>query len=118
MLRTVIAILLILVGIVGIAGGIWGFSLRIDNDVDPRLLSAAQTVLEYADSAMTSADDWLSNVTGGKATVTSFINDLVGDSIDLDSNQSVSWFACLHALEILLCGIIGVETGLLMLRAR
>ena len=118
MIRTLIAILLILVGIVGIAGGVWGFSLQVGSEVDPTVLNAAKTVLNYADSAMSSADNWVSSITGGKATVTNFINDMVGDGVDLTSDWSVSWFAFSHALEILLCGIIGVETGLLMFKSR
>lgn len=117
-MRTLIAILLILVGVVGIAGGIWGFSLRAGSEVDPTVLNAAKTVLDYTDGAMTAADDWLSGLTGGKSTFTGIINDMVGNGVDLTSDWSVSWFACLHALEILLCGIIGVETGLLMFKFR
>ncbi|MBQ2954226.1 MAG: hypothetical protein IJE07_11915 [Clostridia bacterium] len=118
MFRTLIAILLILVGIVGIAGGIWGFSLQIGSDVDPNVLNAAKTALEYADSAVNTADDWLSEVTGGKFTLTGVLNDAVGDGIDLTNELSVKTFAYFHALEILLCGIIGVETGLLMFKSR
>ena len=115
-MRTLIAILLILVGLVGIAGGIWGFSLQLGSDVDPNVLSAAKTVLDYADSAVGTADDWLSNLTGGKFTLTGVVNDAVGDGIDLNSEWSVKTFAFFHALEILLCGIIGVETGLLLFK--
>lgn len=117
-MRTLIAILLILVGIVGIAGGVWGFSLRMDSDVDPNVLGAAKTVLNYADTAMDTADSWVSSITGGKATITGLVNSMVGDGIDLTSENSVSWFAFSHALEILLCGVIGVETGLLMFKFR
>jgi len=117
-MRTIIAILLIVIGVVGIAGGIWGFSLRIGSEVDPTVLNAAKTVLDYTDNAVNAADDWLSGLTGGKSTLTGIINDMVGSNVDLTSDWSVSLFASLHALEILLCGIIGVETGLLMLKFR
>ena len=116
MTRTIIAILLILVGVVGIAGGIWGFSLQIGSDVDPNVLNAAKTVLDYADSAVNTADDWLSDLTGGKLTLTGVVNDAVGDGIDLNSEWSVKTFAYFHAMEILLGGIIGVETGLLLFK--
>ena len=115
-MRTIIAILLIVIGVVGIAGGVWGFSLRIGSEVDPTVLNAAKTVLDYTDTAMTAADDWLSDLTGGKSTLTGIINDMVGSNVDLTSDWSVSLFAALHALEILLCGIIGVETGLLLFK--
>lgn len=116
MIRTVIAIVLILVGIVGIAGGVWGFSLRAETDVNADVLSAAHTVLGYADGAVNTADDWLSELTGGKLTLTGVINDAVGSGVDLTDEMSVSYFAFSHALEILLCGIIGVETGLLLIK--
>ena len=116
MLRTLIAILFILLGIVGIAGGIWGLSMQMSSDVDPSLLSAAEAVLGYADSAMSSVDGTVSDWTGGKFTLTGLINDLVGEDVDLTSDTSVKWFAFAHATEILLCGIIGIETGLLLFK--
>ena len=116
MIRTLIALLLILVGIVGIAGGVWGLSMRMDSDVDPNVLGAAQAVLGYADNAMSAADNKVSEWTGGKFTITGFINDLVGDDVDLTNDWSVKSFAFWHATEILLSGIIGVETGLLMFK--
>ncbi len=116
MLRTVIALLLILVGIVSIAGGIWGFSLQIDNDVNPDVLSAAQTVLGWADGAMETADGWLSDLTGGKYTVTGVLNDVTGNSVNLTNDHSVAFFALMNAMELLLGGIIGVETGLLLFK--
>ena len=117
-MRTLIAILLILVGIVGIAGGIWGFSMRLESDIDPNVLSAAKTVLNYADTAVATADNWVAGITGGSATVTGMINSMVGDGVDLTNDNSVSWFAFSNALTIILCGIIGVETGLLMIKFR
>ena len=116
MIRTIIAILLILLGVVGIAGGVWGFSLQAESNVNADVLAAAHTVLGYADGAVDSADDWLSSLTGGKLTLTGVINDAVGSGIDLTNETSVSYFAFCHALEILLCGIIGVETGLLLFK--
>lgn len=116
MIRTLTAILLILVGIVGIAGGVWGLSMRMDSDVDPNVLSAAQTVLGYADSAMSTVDGKLSEWTGGNFTLTGFVNGLVGDDVDLTSELSVKSFAFWHATEILMGGIIGVETGLLLFK--
>lgn len=116
MIRTITALLLIIVGVVGIAGGIWGFSLRAETDVNADVLSAAHTVLNYADGAVESADDWLHELTGGKFTLTGVINNAVGSGVDLTDDMSVSYFAFCHALEILLCGIIGVETGLLLFK--
>ncbi len=116
MTRTILAVVLILIGIVGIAGGIWGFSLQSASGVSPAVLNAAETVLEYADSAVSAADDQLNRWTGGKFTLTSFLDDLAGDKVNLASTNSVERFALLHALEILLFGIIGVETGLLLFK--
>lgn len=116
MLRTLIAILFILLGIVGVAGGVWGLSMQMSSDVDPNLLSAAETVLSYADSAMTSVDSAVSGWTGGNLTVTGLLNDLVGEDVDLTSDASVKWFAFAHATEILLCGVIALQTGLLIFK--
>lgn len=116
MTRTIIAILLIVVGVVCIAGGIWGISMQIGSDVDPNLLGVAQTVLGYADGAVESADSWLSGITGGKLTVTGILNSAVGDTVDLTNEWSVKSFVFWHATEILLGGIIGVETGLLLFK--
>lgn len=116
MIRTLIAILLIVLGIVGIAGGIWGFSLQQESGVDPNLLSAAQTVLGYADSAMTAVDSKVEELTGGKQTLTNLLNDLVGKDVDLTSDLSMKLFAMKNALVILLSGVIGVETGLLLFK--
>ena len=117
-MRTFLAILFILLGLVGIAGGIWGLSLRSDVDVNANILNAAQGVLDAADGAMETVDGWVSDLTGGKSTVTDWLNSLVGDSVNLKSDLSIAAFAWLHAVEILLCGIIGIETGLLMLKSR
>lgn len=118
MLRTLIAILFILLGLVGIAGGVWGLSLQASSDVNPQLLSVAQTVLEYTDGAMETADDWLSGLTGGKSTFTGLLNGLTGDNVDLTNEASVKLFVMLHAVEVLMGGIIGVETGLLLFKSR
>ena len=58
MLRTLCIELLIVLGVVGIAGGIWGLSLRAESDVPAELLGAAQTVLDYADKAFDGAHDF------------------------------------------------------------
>lgn len=117
-MRTLTAILFILLGIVGIAGGIWGFSLRADSDINPAVVNAAQTVLNYTGGAVDAADEWLAGLTGGKSTVTDILNSALGDNVDLSSDLSVSMYAWMHALEILLAGIVGVETGLLILKFR
>lgn len=118
MLRWLAAILLILVGVVGIAGGIWGFSLQASNDVSPELLNAAQTVLEYADEAVAGVDEKIAEWTNNAFTLTGMLNNLAGTELDLTNDNSVEFFVMLHALEVLLCGIIGVETGLLMIKFR
>ena len=114
MIRSIISILLIIVGVVAIAGGVWGLSLQQSSQVDPNLLGAAETVLNYADSAMQTIDGAVSGSTDGKLDVTGLLNNLVGDKIDLTDKGSVERFAFLYATEILLGGIIGVQTGLLL----
>ena len=114
MFRWLIAILLIIVGVVGIAGGIWGFSLQASSDVSPELVNAAQTVLEYADEAENRITEW----TNGIVSLTGIMNNLIGGEVDLSDDTSVQLFVMVHALEVLLCGIIGLETGLLMIKFR
>lgn len=118
MFRWLIAILLIIVGVVGIAGGIWGFSMQASSDVSPELVSAAQTVLEYADEAMSGVDNKIAEWTNDNFSLTGIMNNLIGGEVDLSDDNSVQLFAMVHALEVLLCGIIGVETGLLMIKFR
>lgn len=117
-MRTLIAILLILIGLVGIAGGIWGLSLQASSDVPAELVGAAQTVLEYADKAVAGADEKLAELTKNGFTLTGLLNSLTGDEVDLTSDISVKSFVMLHALEVLLAGIVGVETGLLLIKFR
>ena len=118
MYRLIIALLLIVVGVVGIAGGIWGFSLQATSDVPPELLGAAQTVLHYADDAVAGADDKIAEWTGGSFTLTGLLNSVTGSNVDLMDDSSVEMFVMLHALEVLMAGIIGLETGLLMFKFR
>lgn len=118
MFRWLIAILLIIVGVVGIAGGIWGFSMQASSDVSPELVSAAQTVLEYADEAMSGVDNKIAEWTNDNFSLTGIMNNLIGGEVDLSDDNSVQLFVMVHALEVLLCGIIGVETGLLMIKFR
>lgn len=118
MTRLLVSILLIVVGVVGIAGGIWGFSLQATSDVSPELLSAAQTVLTYADEAVAGVDDKIAEWTNNAFTLTGLLNNLTGGAVDLYNDNSVELFVMLHALEVLLCGIVGVETGLLLLKFR
>ena len=115
-MRNIIAIVLIVLGVVCIAGGIWGISLQIGSDVNPEVLSAAQFVLHNANEAVGKADDWLGGLTGGKVTFTGILNSMVGGDVDLTNDWSVSWFAFCHGVEILLGGIVGVETGLLLFK--
>jgi hypothetical protein len=118
MLRTLIAILLILMGLVAIAGGVWGLSLRSESEVPAEVLGAAQTVLEYADNAVAGADDKIAQWTGGAFTLTGLLNDLAGGDLDLNDDAGMKVFLMLHAVEVLLGGIVGVETGLLMFKFR
>lgn len=114
MIKKLIAVLLILIGVVGVAGGIWGLSLQIGNDIDPAVAQAALTVLHSTDDVVGKIDGTISEWTNGSATLTGLLNSLTGDSVDLGSNLSVTWFAMGHALEILFAGIILIQTGLLI----
>lgn len=118
MTRIILCILLIILGVVGIAGGIWGFSLQMESDVPTEVLSAARTVLSYTESGVATADTWLSEKTGGALNVTDVLNYVIGDELDLTDRGNVEWFARTNALTILLCGIISLETGLLLIKFR
>lgn len=118
MLRTLCIILLIVLGLVGIAGGIWGLSLRAESDVPTELLGAAQTVLDYADKAFTGANDKIAEWTNNEHSLTSILNDLAGGKVDVASETSLQLFMMVHALEVLLGGVVCVETGLLLIRRR
>lgn len=116
MTRLLITILLIVVGVVGIAGGIWGFSLRATSDVPPELLGAAQTVLQYADNTVADVDGKIAEWTNNAFTLTGLLNTLTGEAVDLTNDASVQNFVMLHALEVLLGGIVALETGLLLIK--
>ena len=87
MLRTLCIVLLILLGVVGIAGGIWGLSLRAESDVPAELLGAAQTVLDYADKAFDGANDKIAEWTDNEHSLTSIINSFTGDKVDVHHCQ-------------------------------
>jgi hypothetical protein len=118
MLRTLIAILLILVGLVAIAGGVWGLSLRATSDVPAELLGAAQTVLEYADGAVSGLDEKIAQWTGNTFTLAGVVNEWTDGAVNLANEASMQVFLMLHAVEVLLGGIVAVETGLLMIKFR
>ena len=118
MLRTLCIILLIVLGLVGIAGGIWGLSLRAESDVPTELLGAAQTVLGYADKAFDGANSKIAEWTNNEHSLTSIINSLTGDEVDVGNETSLRLFMMVHALEVLLGGIVCVETGLLLTRRK
>lgn len=114
MLRKIIILLLIVVGIVCIASGVWGLSLQHNGEVDPALLGAAETVLDYAGNALDTMDSTVSDWTDSRLNVTDILNSLVGDAVDLTDKSSMTRFAFLYATELLLGGIICVQTGLLI----
>lgn len=114
MLKKLIAILLILVGIVAVAAGVWGLSMQADSDINPEIAGVALKILEGTDDVMGKIDGTVSEWTNGGFTLTGLLNELAGDSVDLTNDMSVTAFIFLYALEILLFGIIGIETGLLI----
>lgn len=118
MLRTLCILLLIVLGLVGIAGGVWGLSLRAESDIPSELLGAAQTVLGYADKAFDGANDKIAEWTNNEHSLNSIIDALVGDQVDIANETSLQLFMMVHALEVLLGGIVCVETGLLLMRRR
>lgn len=118
MLRTLCIVLLIVLGVVGIAGGIWGLSLRAESDIPAELLGAAQTVLDYADKAFDGANDKIAEWTDNEHSLTSIISALTGGDVDTGDEAAFGLFMMVHALEVLLGGIVCVETALLLIRRR
>lgn len=114
MLKKLIAILLILIGILGVAAGVWGLSMQADSEIDPAVAEVALKVLQGTDDVVGKIDGTVSEWTNGGFTLTSLLNDLTGDSVDLSSDTSITWFVYWNALEILLVGIILMQTGLLI----
>lgn len=133
MFRLITAILLILVGLVGIAAGIWGiYTVKTNSDLDmalayiglvdlaPKtegdnlLVNGANAVLGAANNAMSAVDSFWSETFGDSAT--SMINNLLGDGIDLTNTHDMQLNICKYRVEILLVGIILLQSGLLMFK--
>ena len=90
MLKKLIAILLILIGIVAVAGGVWGLSMQNDSDINPEIAGAALKFLQGADDVMGKIDGTVSEWSNGSFTLTSVLNSLTGDTVDLTSDSSVT----------------------------
>ena len=141
MFRTIVAILLILIGIVGIAAGVWGIYTVQTNDalstglaligltdLAPQteegekniLLDGTNAVLDAATSAVDKIDEFAANTFGTSATdyVNSLVNEKLGIDIDLTNEMDVKLNICRYRVEILLIGIIVVQIGLLMIKYR
>ena len=118
MIRTLCILLLVVLGLVAIAGGIWGLSLRAESDIPAELLGAAQTVLGYAGKAFDGANEKIAEWTDNEHTLTSIITSLTGEAVDAGSEASIKLFMMVHALEVLLGGVVCVETGLLLMRRK
>lgn len=133
MIRSLLAVLMILIGLVGVAAGIWGIytvntienmplllAMSELNDLKPQevkedsdlLLQGSQAVLNAADVAFQKIDEvFLEHF--DKSPI-AYLNGLVGDEIDLTNELDVKLNLCRYRIEILLAGIILMQTGMLM----
>ena len=133
MIRKLIAILFILIGLVATAAGIWGiYTVKTNSDMDmamavlgladiaPRLengdgnllMNGVGKVLGAAGDTMNAVDQFFTEHFG--RSLTDSANDLLGDDIDLTNELDVKLNICRYRTEILLIGIIIMQTGLLI----
>lgn len=134
MIRTVTAVVLLLVGLVGVAAGIWGIYTVATNDAlsaglavlritdlapqveegENLLLDGANKVLDTAGNALSWLDKFCTDTFGRSAT--DVANEALGEGIDLTNEYDVRRNMCLYRVEILLVGVILMQTGLLMFK--
>lgn len=132
MIRKLIAILLMLIGIVGIAGGVWGiYTVQTNDDFtmflamygmadlapktngeDDPVQKLTEGVLGIAGNAMDSVDSFTSDLFGVKAS--DYLSEASGGLIDLTDTSGLKFNVCRYRTEILLLGIIVLQTGLLL----
>ena len=114
MIRKLIAILFILIGLVATAAGIWGiYTVKTNSDMDGNLLmNGVGKVLDAAGDTMNAVDQFFTEHFG--RSLTDSANDLLGDDIDLTNELNVKLNICRYRTEILLVGIIIMQTGLLI----
>lgn len=107
MLKKLLAVILILLGICAVIVGVWGLSLQGTE--------LPQWVTDFVDKAlgyMGEADKALTDATG-KSTA-EYVLALSDGEIDLNDKLTVWFFVYQHAVSIILAGIVGVETGMLL----
>lgn len=108
MIRTLLGLVILVIGIVLIAAGIWGLQDMANDGI-------SRDITEIGMDALQAADDKLAEWTGG-TTVTGVISDLTGGAVQLQTQPAILRTISENALVVLLCGIIGLLLGLLMLR--
>lgn len=109
-MRTILGLLLLLVGVVLVAAGVWGLSGMGDDGI-------TQNITEAGIDALNAADEKLAELTGD-TTVTGLINEWTDGTVNLTSESNIMQMINNYALVILLCGIIGVLAGILLLKRR
>lgn len=132
MIRKLIATLLMVIGIVGIAGGVWGIYTVETNDDFTMFLAmygladlAPQTesesdpvkqltegVLGLANDAIDSLDGVTSDLFGVKAS--DYLSEASDGLIDLADTRGLKFNVCMYRTEILLIGIIILQSGMLL----
>ncbi len=109
-MRTLLGLLLLVVGIVLAAAGIWGLTGMADDGI-------SYNITEAGIDALNAADEKLAELTGD-TTVTGLINEWTEGSVDLTSTEKILVLINENALVITLMGIIGILAGFILLRRR
>lgn len=107
-MRTLLGLLLLVIGVVLVAAGIWGLTGMADDGI-------SQDITEAGMNALSAADEKLAELTGD-TTVTGLISEWTDGSVDLTSTERILQTINDNALVILLCGIIGVLAGFILIR--
>ena len=107
MFKKLLALILVLLGICAVVVGIWGLSLR-GAELPQWVTSFVDKALGY----MGDADKALTEATG-KSTA-DYVYSISNGQIDMSNKLTVWFFIYQNAVSILLAGVVGIETGLLL----
>lgn len=107
MLKKLLAVILILLGICAVIVGVWGLTMQGTE--------LPQWVTDFVDKAlgyMGDADKALTEATG-KSTA-DYVYDISKGEIDMTNKLAVWFFVYKNAVSIILAGVVGIETGMLL----
>lgn len=111
MLKKLLAIILILLGVVAVVVGVWGLSLQ-GAELPEWVTDFVDKALVYVQDGKNLIDETLADNTG--RTTNEYLFELSNGEIDLNNKLAVWYFIYQNAMSIILAGVVGVETGLLL----